>query len=107
MKKLIALLLALLMLSCSFVACSDDKEELVGFDIDLARAVFEKLDIDVEFQIITWSQKEANLESKTIDCIWNGMTINEERLEMMEISLPYLVNQQVAIIRKADASGRR
>ena len=104
MKKLIALLLALLMLSCSFVSCSDDKEDLVGFDIDLARAVFEKLDIDVEFQIITWSQKEANLESKTIDCIWNGMTITEERLEMMEISLPYLVNQQVAIIRKADAA---
>ena len=104
MKKLIALVLACLMLSCAFVSCSDDQEELVGFDIDLARAVFEKLDIDVEFQIITWSQKEANLESKTIDCIWNGMTITPERLDEMEISLPYLLNQQVAIIRKADAS---
>lgn len=104
MKKLIALLLALLMLSCSLVACSDDEGELVGFDIELARAVFEKLDIDVEFVIINWSQKEANLESKTIDCIWNGMTIDEDRLAKMEISLPYLVNQQVAIIRKDDAA---
>ncbi len=104
MKKLIALLLAMLMLACSFAACSQDEDELVGFDIDLARAVFEKLELDVEFTIITWSQKEANLESKAIDCIWNGMTITPGRLEEMEISLPYLKNEQVAIIRKADAA---
>lgn len=104
MKKLIALLLAMLMLACSFAACSQDEDELVGFDIDLARAVFEKLELDVEFTIITWSQKEANLESKAIDCIWNGMTITPGRLEEMEISLPYLKNEQVAIIRKADAT---
>ena len=104
MKKLIALLLAMLMLACSFAACSQDEDELVGFDIDLARAVFEKLELDVEFTIITWTQKEANLESKAIDCIWNGMTITPGRLEEMEISLPYLKNEQVAIIRKADAA---
>ena len=79
-----------------------DGDALVGFDIELAKAVVEYLDLDVEFQIIEWSTKEAKLEAKTIDCIWNGMTITEEREEMMEVSIPYMNNKQVAIIRQAD-----
>ena len=77
-------------------------EELVGFDIELAKAVALYLDIDVEFQLIEWSTKEAKLEAKTIDCIWNGMTITPEREAEMEVSIPYMNNKQVAIIRKAD-----
>ena len=77
-------------------------EELIGFDIELAKAVAAKLDLTVEFKLINWATKEAELESKTIDVIWNGMTITPEREEEMEISIPYMNNKQVAVIRKAD-----
>ena len=76
--------------------------ELVGFDIELAKAVAEYLEIEVEFKVISWSAKEAELESKAIDCIWNGMTITPERQANMAISIPYMNNKQVAVIRKAD-----
>ena len=80
----------------------EENGELIGFDIELAKAVAEYLELNVDFQIIEWATKEAKLEAKTIDCIWNGMTITEERQEMMEVSIPYMNNKQVAIIRKAD-----
>ena len=82
---------------------------LKGFDIDLAKAVFAYLnatystEIEVEFIIIDWSQKEAMLENGSIDLVWNGMTITEERQAEMCISVPYLANKQVAVIKKADA----
>ncbi len=82
----------------------EENGELIGFDIELAKAVAEKLSLTVEFSLIEWNSKEALLEAKSIDCIWNGMTINEERLAAMEISLPYLNNAQVAVIRKEDAA---
>ena len=82
----------------------EENGELIGFDIDLAKAVANKLGLEVEFKIIEWNAKEGLLEAKSIDCIWNGMTINEERLAAMEISIPYLNNKQVAIIRKEDAA---
>ena len=84
------------------IAYEDDNKTLVGFDIELAKAVAAKLGIEVKFELIEWSAKEALLASKSIDCIWNGMTINEERLASMEISIPYLNNKQVAVIRKED-----
>ena len=80
----------------------EENGELVGFDIELAKAVAAFYDLDVEFKLIEWSAKEAELESKTIDCIWNGMTITEERQANMAISIPYMNNKQVAIIRKED-----
>ena len=84
------------------IAFKDDNDNLVGFDIDLAKAVAEYLEIDVQFELIEWSTKEAKLEAKTIDCIWNGMTITEERQANMAVTIPYMNNKQVAIIRKAD-----
>ena len=80
----------------------EENGELIGFDIELAKAVAAKLELQVDFQIIEWSTKEAKLKAKTIDCIWNGMTITEERQAEMEISIPYMNNKQVAIIRQAD-----
>lgn len=80
----------------------EENGELIGFDIELARAVAEKLGLNVKFQEIEWNAKEALLNAKSIDCIWNGMTITEERLANMEISMPYLNNKQVAVIRKED-----
>ena len=80
----------------------EENETLIGFDIDLAKEVAKKLGLTVEFQIIEWATKEAKLEAKTIDCIWNGMTITPERQAAMEVTIPYMNNKQVAIIRKAD-----
>ena len=82
----------------------------VGFDIDLAKAVIEYLnttysaEIVIEFELIDWNQKEALLENGTIDLVWNGMTITEERSENMAMSIPYLANKQVAIVKKADVA---
>lgn len=79
-----------------------DGNELIGFDIDLAKAVGEKLGVTVEFQKINWDSKEFELSSKNIDCIWNGMTITDERKETMSITIPYMKNKQVAVIRIED-----
>ena len=83
---------------------------LKGFDIDLAKAVVAYLNekygtsVTCEFQIIDWNQKESMLENGSIDLVWNGMTITAEREAEMCISVPYLANKQVAVIKKADAS---
>lgn len=82
---------------------------LKGFDIDLAKAVFAYLngkystEVSVEFIIIDWNQKESMLENGSIDLVWNGMTITPEREAEMCVSVPYLANKQVAVIKKADA----
>lgn len=84
------------------IAYENENGELIGFDIELAKAVAAKLNLGVEFVVIEWSAKEAKLNGGSIDCIWNGMTITEERQAAMEISVPYLNNKQVAVIRKSD-----
>ena len=84
------------------IAYKDNDGNLIGFDIDLAKAVSEYFNIPVEFKEINWATKEAELESKAIDCIWNGMTITEERQANMAITIPYMNNKQVAVIRKED-----
>lgn len=85
------------------IAYPNEDNNLIGFDIELARKVAEKLGLDVEFQEIVWATKETELSAKTIDLIWNGMTITDERKESMEMSAPYMQNKQVAVIRKDDA----
>lgn len=80
-----------------------DSGNIVGFDIDLAREVCKRLGVELVPQPINWDAKEMDLNSHHIDCIWNGMTITPERLESMSISLPYLRNDQVLVVRKADA----
>ncbi len=80
----------------------EENNELIGFDIDLAKAVCEKLGLTPEFQIINWNTKVFELNSKSIDVIWNGMTITEELQETTSISIAYLKNKQVAVIRVED-----
>lgn len=79
----------------------DEDNNFVGFDTELANAVGEKLGIKVNFIEINWDSKEIELNSKNIDCIWNGMCITEERKQNMSISEPYLYNTQ-AMVMKAD-----
>ena len=73
--------------------------ELVGFETEFAKAVAAKLGLQVKFQEISWAAKETELAAKNIDCIWNGMTITEERLENMSISIPYMQNKQVKVVK--------
>lgn len=92
----------------------DESGELVGFDIDLAKAVSEKLNKKVKFQAIDWSMKETELNGGNIDLIWNGYSINDERKQKVEFSKPYLNNTQIivtladsSINTKADLAGKK
>ena len=80
----------------------DDKGDIVGFDIDLAKEVSKKIGKKITFQSIDWSMKESELNSGKIDLIWNGYTITKEREEKVNFSTPYLNNRQV-IITLADS----
>ncbi len=77
----------------------DDNGELIGFETEFAKAVCAELGIEAEFQEISWAAKETELASKNIDCIWNGMTITEEREANMSISIPYMQNKQVKVVK--------
>lgn len=75
----------------------EENNELVGFDIDMAKAVGEKLGIEVEFQVVNWDMKEQELNQGNIDLIWNGYSITDERKEKVNFSNPYLDNDQVVV----------
>lgn len=145
MKRILALILAAMMLACMFAGCANDAaenddvispngedtvesdadyilgngkmiigmtlfapmnyydnttNELIGFETEFAKAVCEKIGVEPEFIEIDWNSKEIELNAKNIDCIWNGMTITEERKENMEISDPYMQNRQVMVVKK-------
>lgn len=82
---------------------NDENGELTGFDTEFARAVCEKLEIEPEFQVIDWDMKENELSSRNIDCIWNGLTVTEERRENMDFSMSYLTNKQCVVINSSNA----
>lgn len=91
----------------------DEKGEIVGFDIDLAKAIGEKLDKKIEFQSIDWTMKETELNGGNIDFIWNGYSITDERKEQVAFGTPYLKNRQIIvtladsdITSKADLAGK-
>ncbi len=77
---------------------------LTGFETEFAEAVCAELGLKAEFQEIDWDSKEMELKSKTIDCIWNGLTINEERQKNMDISIPYMENKQVIVCKAENAA---
>ncbi len=128
MKKLLACTLAALMvLSASVFALADEAESdlayvqdkgvlvvgitefepmdyrdedgnWIGFDADMAAAFAESLGVDVEFVEIEWDNKVLELEAKTIDVVWNGMTLTDEVTEAMECSNAYCQNAQTVIV---------
>ena len=123
MKRIIALLMAVLMLCC-FVACGEEEKtivvgytlyepmnyldesgKLVGFDTELAEKVFGNLGYKVVFQEIIWDSRYTDLESGTIDCIWNGFTCNAKdddgvlRSEKVDFSYNYMENRQVVVVK--------
>lgn len=120
MKKILSVIMAITMLmgmTVLFSSCNkkeefvigityfepmnyfDDNGELVGFETEFAKAVCEKLGLEPKFQEIDWNTKETELNSGAIDCIWNGMTITDERKENMGISEPYMQNKQVLVVK--------
>ena len=126
MKKIVALLLCLVLAAVSFAVFAegesdkdyvvgkgklivgitdfepmdfkDESGEWIGFDADLARAFAEYLGVEIEFQEIDWDNKVLELNSKNIDCVWNGMTLTDEVLSAMECSQPYMNNAQVVVL---------
>ena len=90
-----------LVVGITYFAPMDYKEEgsdeWIGFDADMAKAFAEYLGVNVEFQEITWDYKVEELNSKNIDCVWNGMTLGEDVLAAMGTSVPYCTNYQTLI----------
>ena len=77
----------------------DENNEIVGFDIDVAKEVSKRLGVELILQPISWTAKEQELNSYNIDCIWNGMSINKEREKAMCLSLPYLKNNMSFVVK--------
>ena len=77
----------------------NENNELVGFDVDLAREVCNKLGMELKVQTISWAAKEQELDSGNIDCIWNGFGYTEERNEAMTLSEPYIKDASIFFVR--------
>ena len=81
----------------------DGSNEWTGFDTEFALAFGEKLGVTVEFfELADWGAKVNELNTKNIDCVWNGMTITDELKEAMAMSNPYVINAQVIVCKEAN-----
>ena len=78
---------------------TDADGNFTGFDTELATAVCEKLGVEPEFVEINWDTKETELAAKSIDCIWNGLTLTDDREENMACTKPYVKNAQVVVVK--------
>jgi len=90
-----------------------ESNEIVGYDVDLAKEVARRMGVELVLQPIDWAAKEQELNTKQIDCIWNGFTITEERKNNVLFTPPYLRNAQVIVVKQnspvqtlADLSGK-
>jgi len=126
MKRIVSLVMLLMMVGLILTGCSstatksptqkkiivglddsfppmgfrDEKNNIVGFDIDMAREAGKRLGMEVEFKPIDWGSKEAELTGKRIDALWNGMNITEKRKENILFSEPYMDGKQVIFLPK-------
>lgn len=78
----------------------DDNGNWIGFDADMAKAFAKSLGVDAEIIEINWDNKSLELQNKSIDCVWNGMTIDDEVKAAMNCSKAYCDNAQVVIVNK-------
>lgn len=76
----------------------DESGEWIGFDADMARLVAEKLGVEAQFIVIDWDSKVMELNSQSIDVVWNGMTLTNEVKEAMDCSNAYCNNAQVVVV---------
>ena len=77
---------------------TDESNEIIGFDIDVAQEVCDRLGVELIKQPINWDTKEEDLKVGKIDCIWNGMSINPARAEAMNLSDPYMKNEMIFVV---------
>lgn len=91
----------------------DENNEIVGFDIDLAKEVAKRIGVEVEFKPVVWETIGTSLKNGEIDLIWNGCTITDVRKKEMDFSIPYLNNKQILVVApdspiesKADLKGK-
>ena len=134
MKKLIAAIMAMLVAGMLLAGCGgaekkkivvglddnfppmgfrDDKNNIAGFDVDMAKEAAKRLGMEVEFKPIDWNSKEAELNGKRVDALWNGLTITEKRRENILFTNPYMENRQIIVVAanspiktKADLAGK-
>lgn len=134
MKKLIAIMMVVLLAGMLVAGCGgtekkkvvvglddnfppmgfrDDKNNIVGFDVDMAKEASKRLGMEVEFKPIDWNSKEAELNGKRVDVLWNGLTITEKRKENISFTNPYMENRQIIVVaansplkNKADLAGK-
>ena len=76
-----------------------DTGDLIGFDIDVATAVCEELGIALKTQPIDWNTKEMELDAGNVDCLWNGYSWTEDRDEKVDLSIPYMKNNQIILVK--------
>lgn len=79
---------------------TDENDKIVGFDIDCAEEVCKRLGIELETRSVSWDTKEQDLNAGTIDCIWNGLSVSDERKQKMLMSEPYMKNEMVFVVGK-------
>lgn len=77
----------------------NENNEIVGFDIDLAKEVCKKLGMELKLQQISWASKEQELNSESIDCIWNGFAYNEERAKTMTLTESYIKGEMYFVLK--------
>ncbi len=82
----------------------DKDGKLIGFDTEYAEAICAKLGVTPKFVVINWDTKEIDLKAKTIDCIWNGLTVNADRRENMAFTTSYIINEQVVVVKADNAA---
>ena len=83
----------------------NEQNEIIGFDVDLAKEAAKRLGSEVEFKAIDWNSKEAELKSGRIDIIWNGLDITPERQQNMLFSDPYMDNRQIIFVKNGNDQG--
>lgn len=114
MKKLLAAICSLAVLVGSIAMFAGCGKTLVGFDIELAQAVADKIGVELKCEEINWDTKEAELQNHSIDMAWNGFTYTDERDEGyidengneiggLDFSAFYMENKQVAVVKKENA----
>lgn len=80
---------------------TDDNDEIVGFDIDVAKEVTKRMGVELETYSVNWDTKEQDLDAGTIDCIWNGLSVSDSRKQVMLMSDPYMKNEMVFVVNKS------
>jgi polar amino acid transport system substrate-binding protein len=92
----------------------NENNEIIGYDVDLAKEVAKRMGVELMLQPIDWKAKEQELNTRQIDCIWNGFTITEERKQNLLFTPPYLKNAQVIVVKTnspvqtfADLAGKK